>query len=61
MKKEEPAVESIGMTAFDYPNNENPKPHAPIYYGNQHVPKPTNEKAKMVNPSAIVDSFTKRM
>lgn len=47
--KELPASETVGMTAFDYPNNQHPGYTNKIYYGNQTVPHPTNSAAKMVN------------
>ena len=44
--KEDNGNQDVGATAFDLPNSQNPKPHAPIYYGNQYVPRPTNSAAK---------------
>jgi hypothetical protein len=52
--KEENGYQGVGATEFDYPNSMNPKPHAPIYYGNQHVPHPTNSAAKIVQPEKIM-------
>lgn len=43
--------------ALDMPNNMAPKPYNQIHYGNQHVPRPTNNAAKVVNPEAVVRSF----
>ena len=40
--------------AFDLPNSQNPRPHAPIYYGKTPVPHPTNNNAKVVNAEAIM-------
>ena len=54
--KELPKSETIGMTEFDLPNNQNPKPHAPIYYGNQSVPHPTNAQAKETSASAVMSA-----
>lgn len=47
MSKEENGNQDVGATEFDYPNNMNPRPHAPMYYGNQYVPHPTNSAAKV--------------
>jgi len=52
--KELPASETVGMIEFDMPNNQNPKPRAPIYYGNQHVPHPTNSAAKKVDHAKVM-------
>lgn len=46
--KELPSSETVGMTAFDYPNDQYPLPKPQIRYGNQHVPHPTNSAAKRV-------------
>jgi len=52
--KEDNMVGGVGVTAFDMPNMQNPQPHAPIYYGNQNVPRPTNNAAKMVNGAEVL-------
>lgn len=45
------------IPAFDYPfaSDTNPTPHAPIYYGNQYVPHPTNSAAKQVDAAKIMN------
>lgn len=48
--------ENVGATAFDLPNSQNPQPHAPIYYGDRHVPKPTNSAAKMTPKGEVMRS-----
>lgn len=52
--KENSMSESVGATAFDLPNSQNPQPHFKAMYGNQHVPHPTNEKAKKVDHSKVM-------
>lgn len=52
--KEDNGAQDVGATAFDLPNSQNPKPHAPAYYGDQYVPRPTNAAAKLVNPGEIM-------
>ena len=52
--RELPASETVGMTEFDMPNNQNPKPHAPMHYGSIRVPHPTNDAAKHVNASKVM-------
>lgn len=52
--KEDNMVGGVGVTEFDLPNSQNPKPHAPIYYGNQHVPHPTNAAAKKVDHAKVM-------
>lgn len=52
--KEDNMVGGVGVTAFDLPNSQNPTPHAPIHYGNQTVPHPTNSAAKVVNHDACM-------
>lgn len=52
--KEDNMVGGVGVTAFDLPNNQNPRPIAPIHYGNQYVPNPTNSAAKIVNPEMVM-------
>jgi hypothetical protein len=47
-------VEDVGATAFDLDNSQNPTPHAPIYYGDNYVPRPTNFQAKMVDHKAVM-------
>lgn len=54
MTKEENGNQDVGATAFDYPNMMNPRPRAPIYYGNQNVPKPCNYKAEMVDAPKVM-------
>lgn len=51
--KEENGSQGVGATAFDYPNSQDPKPRAPIHYGSQYIPKPTNAAAK-ITPKAEV-------
>lgn len=51
---EEKNEQNVGATAFDLANNQNPRPHFKAYYGNQHVPHPTNEKAKNVPRETIM-------
>ena len=46
--------QDVGATAFDLPNNQNPWPYRPAYHGNTHVPRPTNNAAKMVDASKIM-------
>ncbi len=46
--------ESVGETAFDLPNDRKPSNYNDIRYGYQHVPHPTNQKAKMVNREEII-------
>jgi hypothetical protein len=48
--------EGVGATEFDYPNSQNPKPHAPIFYGSTPVPHPTNSKAKTTPASEVMRS-----
>lgn len=48
-------IEDVGATAFDLPNDNNPKPIAPMYYGNQHVPKPCNVAAQKVDAVKVMD------
>jgi hypothetical protein len=51
--KEENGDQGVGATAFDYPNSQHPGYENKIHYGNQHVPKPTNNAAK-VTPAGEV-------
>ena len=53
--KEEDGAQGVGATAFDLPNNQNPKPRSPIHYGDQYVPRPTNEAAKQVNHAKVMN------
>ena len=39
--------QNVGATAFDYPDSVAPRPYNEIKYGNQHVPRPTNNAAKV--------------
>lgn len=59
LKMKEENKEDVGATAFDLPNSQNPLPHHNIYYGNQYVPRPTNAKAKIVNPMEIMEQVLK--
>ena len=43
-----------GASEFALPNGQNPKPHAPIFYGKTPVPHPTNAKAKIVNHAKVM-------
>lgn len=52
--KEDNGSQDIGATAFDYPNSQHPGYENKIYYGNQHVPKPTNEMAKHLQPFEVM-------
>ena len=52
MNKEENGNQDVGATAFDLPNSEHPGYPNNIYYGNQHVPHPTNSHAKTMGNSA---------
>lgn len=52
--KELPASETVGMTEFDYPNNQHPGYPNKIHYGNQHVPHPTNAAAKKVDHAKVM-------
>ena len=40
--------------ALDMPNNQNPCPRAPIKYGNQHVPMPTNSEEKVTHSEEVM-------
>lgn len=51
--KEDNGNQDVGATAFDYPNSQHPGYVNKIYYGNQHVPHPTNSAAK-ITPQAEV-------
>ena len=46
--------ESVGVTEFDLPNGQDPKPRAPTYYGNQTMPHATNAAAKVVNHAKVM-------
>jgi hypothetical protein len=46
MNRDNVVKQDTAASEWDYPNGRNPEPHAPIYYGNQHVPRPTNTRAK---------------
>ena len=46
--KEHEQKENVGATAFDLPNDMKPNNYNHIYYGNQHMPHPTNSAAKVV-------------
>lgn len=59
MKYEMEMNESSGATAFDLPNNMKPAPYNQIYYGNQYVPRPTNNAAKVCNPNEIMNHVLK--
>ncbi len=39
---------------LELPNHQDPKPSAPIHYGNQQVPTPTNTAAKKVDPAKVM-------
>jgi hypothetical protein len=52
--KEEDGAQGVGATAFDLPNNQNPRPPAAIHYGNPYVPHPVNREAMQVNGEAIM-------
>ncbi len=52
--KEDNMVGGVGVTAFDYPNGQHPGYENKIYYGNQNVPRPTNEAAKKVNGAEVL-------
>lgn len=45
--------QGVGATAFDLPNDQNPRPFAKPYYGNQNVPAPTRNN-QFVNPEAAM-------
>jgi len=50
----------MSMTpGLELPNDQNPKPRAPIHYGNQYVPHPTNAQAKLVSRDAIMNAVNK--
>ena len=53
--KEDNGNQDVGATAFNYPNSMNPYPDAAIYYGNQRVPHPTNQAAKMVDHAKVMN------
>lgn len=40
--------------SLSLPNNQNPRPFKPAYYGNRNVPHRTNEAAKKVHPEEIM-------
>jgi len=46
--------QNLGATAFDYPNDQNPRPILPMFYGNQLVPHPTNSAAKITHPFEVM-------
>jgi len=52
--KEENGSQDVGATAFDLANNQNPEPHAPIFYGSTKVPHPTNAAAKITPKDAVM-------
>ena len=52
--KEENGSQDVGATAFDLPNNQNPKPRAAIHYGNLHVPRPNNSEAMKTPHEAVM-------
>lgn len=53
--KEENGSQDVGATEFDYPNNVNPRPRSPIFYGSTPVPHPTNEPAKRVDSVKVMN------
>jgi hypothetical protein len=52
--KELPASETVGMTAFDYPNDQYPLPKPEIKYGDQYVPRPRNHRAMRVEHPKVM-------
>lgn len=52
--KEENGYQGVGATEFDYPNSQHPGYENKIYYGNQHVPHPTNRAAKITNHAKVM-------
>jgi hypothetical protein len=52
--KEENGDQGVGATAFDLPNSQNPKPHAPIFHTKVVVPRPTNSAAKVVHGNEVM-------
>ena len=46
--------EGIGATEFDYPDSQNPKPHAPMYYGDNYPSEKTNTAAKKTNGEEVM-------
>lgn len=54
--KEDNGDQGVGATAFDYPNSQNPKPHAKPFYGNQRVPKPCNHEAMKTPREAVMSA-----
>ena len=53
--KETDGYQGVGATAFDHPNSQHPYKPNKIYYGNQHVPHPTNARAKVVNHAKVME------
>lgn len=53
--KEDNGNQDVGATAFDYPNNMNPEPHAPIFHTKMRVPHPTNSAAKRVDAAKVMN------
>ena len=52
--KETNGDQGVGATAFDYPNSQHPGYENKIYYGNQHVPRPTNSAAKVTHAGEVM-------
>lgn len=48
------ASEKDMAPSFDYSNGVDPSPYNEIKYGNQHVPKPTNNAAKVTPKDAVM-------
>lgn len=46
--------QDVGATAFDLPNDQDPRPHFHPFYGSEHVPHPTNASAKVVDKSKVM-------
>lgn len=60
LKMKEENKEDVGATAFDLRNDMRPENYTnKAYHGNQHVPHPTNAKAKLVNPLEIMEQVLK--
>lgn len=55
MKKEDNGSQDVGATAFDYPNSMHPNYKNQIYYGDQFVPMPTNNKAKVTYKNKVMN------
>ena len=54
--KEENGNQGVGATAWDYGNSQHPGYVNKIYYGNQNVPKPTNEAAKVTHADQVMSA-----